>query len=419
MILNYENIIRAIALSFVFLFSCSAFGADVEAEDSVVTSVSKKEKTEANEQILIKTTKQIGKGTSAIAEAGYNVSKDFITGKLKNYLDSSGIKGTNPEYVGLPKRKWRVSLIGDMDKMSLYIHSDKNVDNISPDGKNESTLYNFNLDVRPPMSASTGVWVGYMGYGLGLSYLKTGKNNTNIAMNMSAPHYGINVRWIRYNTEHALHGWAEKGLTVEELYQNKNYAFDIASIVFDGYWIFNKKKFSLSAAYDLSTIQLRSAGSFIAGLMFNYQKCDYSNPDNAPLLAQAAGVGKLKMYQGSIGGGYTFNWVPTPGLVINLTGMPVLTLYSHSKLYWYNVDNIYQDNDREKRIVGFNVTPTETYSDNGKVALNITGRIAAAYRYKIYVFSYMAQAYYLRSNFNRTSFKVFQWNMKASVGITL
>ena len=411
MILDYENIIRAIALSFVFLFSCSAFGADVEVEDSVVTSVSKKEKTEANEQILIKTTKQIGKGTSAIAEAGYNVSKDFITGKLKNYLDSSGIKGTNPEYVGLPKRKWRVSLIGDMDKMSLYI--------LSPDGKNESTLYNFNLDVRPPMSASTGIWVGYMGYGLGLSYLKTGKNNTNIAMNMSAPHYGINVRWIRYNTEHALHGWAEKGLTVEELYQNKNYAFDIASIVFDGYWIFNKKKFSLSAAYDLSTIQLRSAGSFIAGLMFNYQMCDYSNPDNAPLLAQAAGVGKLKMYQGSIGGGYTFNWVPTPGLVINLTGMPVLTLYSHSKLYWYNVDNIYQDSDRGKRIVGFNVTPTETYSDNGKVAINITGRIAAAYRYKIYVFSYMAQAYYLRSNFNRTSFKVFQWNMKASVGITL
>ena len=407
------------ALSFVFLFSLSAFGTNVEVEDSVVTSVSDRDKIKKDEHILIKTTKQIGKGTSAIAEAGYNVSKDFITGKLKNYLDSSGIKGTNPEYVGLPKRKWRVSLIGDMDKMSIYIHSNKDANVISPDGNDETIPQDFNLDVRPPMSASTGIWVGYMGYGLGLSYLKTGKDNTNIAMNLSAPHYGINVRWIRYNTEHALHGWAERGLTVEELYQNKNYAFDIGSIVFDGYYIFNKKKFSLSAAYDLSTVQLRSAGSFIAGLMFNYQKCEYANPDNAYLLTQAERVGKLKMYQGSIGGGYTYNWVPTPGLVINLTGMPVLTLYSHSKLYQYNVDKIYQDNDNDKKIIGFNVTPAEAYSENGKVALNITGRIAAAYRYKIYVFSYMAQAYYLRSYFNQSSFKVFQWNMKASVGITL
>lgn len=407
------------ALSFVFLFSLSAFGTNDEVEDSVVTSVSDRDKIKKDEHILIKTTKQIGKGTSAIAEAGYNVSKDFITGKLKNYLDSSGIKGTNPEYVGLPKRKWRVSLIGDMDKMSIYIHSNKDANVISPDGNDETIPQDFNLDVRPPMSASTGIWVGYMGYGLGLSYLKTGKDNTNIAMNLSAPHYGINVRWIRYNTEHALHGWAERGLTVEELYQNKNYAFDIGSIVFDGYYIFNKKKFSLSAAYDLSTVQLRSAGSFIAGLMFNYQKCEYANPDNAYLLTQAERVGKLKMYQGSIGGGYTYNWVPTPGLVINLTGMPVLTLYSHSKLYQYNVDKIYQDNDNDKKIIGFNVTPAEAYSENGKVALNITGRIAAAYRYKIYVFSYMAQAYYLRSYFNQSSFKVFQWNMKASVGITL
>ena len=91
MIHNYGNIIRAIALSVVFLFSCSAFGANVEVEDSVVTTGSDKHKTEKDEHILIKTTRQIGKGTSAIAEAGYNVSKDFITGKLKNYLDSSGI----------------------------------------------------------------------------------------------------------------------------------------------------------------------------------------------------------------------------------------------------------------------------------------------------------------------------------------
>lgn len=68
---NGGNIIREIALSVVFLFSCSAFGANVEVEDSVVTTVSDKYKIEKDEHILIKTTRQIGKGTSAIAEAGY------------------------------------------------------------------------------------------------------------------------------------------------------------------------------------------------------------------------------------------------------------------------------------------------------------------------------------------------------------
>lgn len=68
---NGGNIIRAIASSVVFLFSCSAFGANVEVEDSVVTTGSDKHKTEKDEHILIKTTRQIGKGTSAIAEAGY------------------------------------------------------------------------------------------------------------------------------------------------------------------------------------------------------------------------------------------------------------------------------------------------------------------------------------------------------------
>ena len=400
---------KTIFLFLTLLFSCSGFAADIDDSDTITTSEPKESKLKHDEELLKRDERHIEKKTKFIVVKTYDVTKDFVLGKLRNYLDSSGIKGTDPAYIGLPKRKWRLSLIADMDDMNV------DVKNTSNDGDKS---WSFDLKVRPPMSASSGIWVGYMGYGFGFSYFKTGQNSTNMAMNFAAPSYSINVRWIRSNTDHKLKDWAEKGMTYEQLVESRDYGYKIESFVFDGYWIFNKKKFSLSATYDLSTVQLRSAGSFIAGLMFNYQKCDYSSPDNIGLLVEANHIGKVKMNQLSAGGGYTYNWVPKPGLVINMMAMPVLTFFSNSKLRKYDWTYQYKDAARTQ-INGVTVIPGEEHTEHGKVALNVNTRIAAAYRYKIWVFSIFAQANYLRSYFEGTSFKVFQWNMKGTVGITL
>ena len=400
---------KTIFLFLTLLFSCSGFAADIDDSDTITTSEPKESKLKHDEEVLKRDERHIEKKTKFIVVKTYDVTKDFVLGKLRNYLDSSGIKGTDPAYIGLPKRKWRLSLIADMDDMNV------DVKNTSNDGDKS---WSFDLKVRPPMSASSGIWVGYMGYGFGVSYFKTGQNSTNMAMNFAAPSYSINVRWIRSNTDHKLKDWAEKGMTYEQLVESRDYGYKIESFVFDGYWIFNKKKFSLSATYDLSTVQLRSAGSFIAGLMFNYQKCDYSSPDNIGLLVEANHIGKVKMNQLSAGGGYTYNWVPKPGLVINMMAMPVLTFFSNSKLRKYDWTYQYKDAARTQ-INGVTVIPGEEHTEHGKVALNVNTRIAAAYRYKIWVFSIFAQANYLRSYFEGTSFKVFQWNMKGTVGITL
>ena len=400
---------KTIFLFLTLLFSCSGFAADIDDSDTITTSEPKESKLKHDEEVLKRDERHIEKKTKFIVVKTYDVTKDFVLGKLRNYLDSSGIKGTDPAYIGLPKRKWRLSLIADMDDMNV------DVKNTSNDGDRS---WSFDLKVRPPMSASSGIWVGYMGYGFGFSYFKTGQNSTNMAMNFAAPSYSINVRWIRSNTDHKLKDWAEKGMTYEQLVESRDYGYKIESFVFDGYWIFNKKKFSLSATYDLSTVQLRSAGSFIAGLMFNYQKCDYSSPDNIGLLVEANHIGKVKMNQLSAGGGYTYNWVPKPGLVINMMAMPVLTFFSNSKLRKYDWTYQYKDAARTQ-INGVTVIPGEEHTEHGKVALNVNTRIAAAYRYKIWVFSIFAQANYLRSYFEGTSFKVFQWNMKGTVGITL
>ena len=163
-------------LTIVILFSCSSFAVGVS--DSITTSEPKESKWKHDEEVLEKDKYRLEKKTKDLAEKTYNTTKDFVTGKLKNYLDSSGIKGTDPTYIGLPKRKWRVSLIGDMDDMFV------DVENTSSEG---DKTWSFDLEVRPPMSASSGIWVGYMGYGFGFSYFKTGQNSTNLAMNFAAP----------------------------------------------------------------------------------------------------------------------------------------------------------------------------------------------------------------------------------------
>ena len=421
---------KTFIITIAFILSCSTFAAGHDNSVSAPDSVTVPAGTHATESPAVSSqgndsthkrrdvdlkhiTKKVGEATTALAYKTYDVTKTIVPDRLMNYLDSSGIKGADPAYIALPKRKWRVSLTGDMDRMSVDVASRNSY--IPPNGKEESWATDFNF--YTPMSASVGVWVGYMGYGAGFSFVKAEQNNTNMSLNVASRNFGLNIRWIRYSTDHELKGWAEKGIPFSEVMKSNNYAYDITSFVFDGYWFFNRKKFSYSAAYDLSTVQLRSAGSFMAGLMVNYQKCDFSDPDNLFLLAQANHIGKVNMFQGSIGGGYAYNWVPMPGLVINVTAMPVLTLYTRSKLYRYNW-NIERSDTDENVITNVTVTSADKYSENGKVAFNLNARIAAAYRYKIFVFSLLAQGHYLRSYFEETSFKVFQWNVKATAGIT-
>ncbi len=90
------------------------------------------------------------------------------------------------------------------------------------------------------------------------------------------------------------------------------------TIIADGYYMFNGKKFSYAAAYDQSVIQKRSAGSLMAGLMYNYTDIDYAANSNGDLIYMMSGLGRIKLWQGSVGVGYAYNWVPARGLLVNL-----------------------------------------------------------------------------------------------------
>jgi hypothetical protein len=191
----------------------------------------------------------------------------------------------------------------------------------------------------------------------------------------------------------------------------------IGTVMVDGYWVFNKKRFSLLAAYDQSTIQLRSAGSFIAGLIYYYQKYDYNSPKNFLFIASADKVGRIKIHQGSIGFGYTYNWVPVRGLVVNAVVMPVLTLVNSIKASRYETvfpdDDIADVNEYISAIRMNHIGDDHHY---GGVRLDINLKMAVSYNVKDWYFCVTGHRRHFRSEFDDITLNLTNWSVGTSIG---
>lgn len=93
-----------------------------------------------------------------------------------------------------------------------------------------------------------------------------------------------------------------------------------------GFYIFNNMKFSYGAAYNLSRYQLKSAGSWLAGLSgtFYNAKFDFSGlpPKVTDVLQFPFSNYSLNYNALNVIGGYSYNWVCNKHLLFNTTTMP-------------------------------------------------------------------------------------------------
>ena len=347
--------------------------------------------------------------------------------KVIAYLDSSGVKGTDPEYIGLPRRPWAVTLNSTFEQLRLTMQSDYH--KIDDD---YDISYDTYMKIKPRVSSSLGLWVGYRGYGFGYGLSLSGNDGMDLTVNMVTPSYGLNVRFDRFhynNPVFGLNNFVVNGRTTDEaLLGDREYSLQtpmkITSLVVDGFWIFNKRKFSYSAAYDQSTRQLRSAGSFIAGLMFYFQKYDLrldpsagwnSGANTNITFLTSNDIDKFKVYQGSIGAGYTYNWVPGRNWVINLTAIPMLTIVNKLVAHQMDLRMVY---DGAPSIDDIKLIDEGAKTENGRVRLNLDAQFSAVYWHKDWFFRVTGQAHHFRGSYDIVTTKFFDWNAKASVGYT-
>ena len=98
----------------------------------------------------------------------------------------------------------------------------------------------------------------------------------------------------------------------------------------NGYYAFNRRRFSYPAAFTQSYIQRRSVGSFMIGASFQGQQIEthhnetLDNPE-----------GKLQIVNFGLGAGYGYNLVLPHQWLIHLSSLPTFIVYSRNRM-WLN-----------------------------------------------------------------------------------
>ena len=347
--------------------------------------------------------------------------------KVGSKLDSMSVKGVDRHYIEAPERPWQVIVRGNVMQTIVSMNTQ---------GYIEGLEYSVRPFLKTTPSQYIGLWAGYRGYGLSYTMNVGGDKGSYLTFGATGGAYGINVRIHSFDNstpnlnlssdliaEDDKDAWNEVELTDP---------IHVKTVIADGYYMFNGKKFSYAAAYDQSVIQKRSAGSLMAGLMYSYTDIDYSSDRNGDLIYVMEGLGRVKLWQGSAGVGYAYNWVPAPGLLINVMAMPMLTFVNKLKAYSYetNVENLMKDptfwdsaisnEDWDEWFYGnLRITPMGDKTFNSGLSIGFDARMSITYNIGNLFFGAYGQFNNIRYHHNNTKGYLNDWFINTSVGVRL
>ena len=252
-----------------------------------------------------------------------------------------------------------------------------------------------------------GLEVGYgnVGFGYGLEVgPKSAWKKSAFAFNIVGKSWGARMNYFKINNPFI------SGITLgtegdayyhhEELISEELAA--LKSFVIDGYYVFNNKRFAYPAAYKIGLVQRRTAGSWM--LTARYMQGNLYNSPEASWDSYNLLDGFSTM-QASVGGGYSVNfvlWHKDPSglrdqglrnLTINLTAMPVITLFNYLKTMSYEYD--FDDETGEIYKIGEKVSKIWCYP-----MPNYIGSAAIGFTFNRFFFStqFTYNRFYFRSN---------------------
>ena len=365
----------------------------------------------------------LGLGLPMMAQGGV-VS---LVKKVGTLIDSMSVKGVDRRYIDAPEKPWQLILKGNVSQTIVSMHT-------------QGSMYGEDYSAHPHLKTTPaqylGLWAGYRGYGFGYTVNVGGDKGSYLTFGATGGAFGINVRIHSFDNrnptldlatdliaEDDKEDWSEVQL-VDPIHVN--------TVIADGYYLFNGKRFSYAAAYDQSVIQKRSAGSLMAGLMYNYTHIDYASDLNGDIIYMMDGLGRVKLWQGSVGVGYAYNWVPVRGLLVNVMAMPMLTFVNKLKAYAYatNVEELMEDpyfwdsdvSDEEWDkwfYDSLRIKPLGDQTYNSGISIGFDARMSVTYNLGRYFINAYGQFNNIRYHHNSTHGYLNDWFINASIGIRL
>ena len=359
---------------------------------------------------------------SITANAGSPVKTLKKVGAL---LDTLSVKGVDRNYIDAPKEPWQIIVKGNINQSDLKMRATGDIDIVS---------YKAEPRLKTEPSKYIGLWAGYRGYGLGYTINTGGDKGSYFTVGATGGSYGVNVRVHSFENNRPSFSFStdfddliNEDIDIEEEDVELEDPIRVHTVIADAYYLFNGKRFSYAAAYDQSVIQKKSAGSIMAGAMFYYGKIDYATKNNAELIYLMRGLGKVKLWQGSVGAGYAYNWVPVKGLLVNAMAMPMLTLVNRIKVYAFktNVEDVmnqYEDDEYpsdEELLAQYEITPLARKSYNSGIAVNFDARISVTYNFGRYFVNAYGQFNNFRYTHEDNHGRLNDWFVNAAFGVRL
>ncbi len=230
-----------------------------------------------------------------------------------------------------------------------------------------------------------GLEVGYgnVGFGYGLEVgPRSAAKKSSFAFNVVGKSWGVRLNYFKITNQFV------SGLTLgeesDDFYLHDEFTSEemaaLRSFTIDGYYVFNNKRFAYPAAYKMGLVQRRTAGSWM--LTARYMQGDLYNSHEAAMDSYNL-LDCFATMQASVGGGYSVNFVPwhrdpvgqrdegLRNLTINLTAMPVITLFNYLKTTSYEYDEDMNLGEKTSKVMCY---PMPNYIGSAAVSLTM-GRV--------------------------------------------
>ena len=402
---------------------------------------------------------------ASIGRAQVEAETNNLFQRAKSFADRTMVHGVDTNYVKTPKHPWQVSLKSRVSQTDLQMHSVVDgAELFDGDGLMPFIrgLGDMATDPRfmTRVSTSLGVKVGYKGLSASYSFPIGGDKSQNISLKSTGSWYAVNLRWHKFKTKTARTHYAgavqPRDVDYDEATQDFTffdsgdpYAWDetekeelaspisIKTLIFDGFYIFNRKTFSYAAAYNQKTIQVRSAGSPIVGLMGYHADFDYDDRLNADLIYEMDGIGRLRQYQLALGAGYAYNFVPAKGWLISAMAMPMVTVVNRTRINTYDSnfkelahahlleqvlnEAIKEETGEEMPLTDYSseyqLQSTGVHSRNNRIALNFTTRLSVTYNWNRYFVNANGQFNNFNYKHKAMNGHLNDWYINASIGV--
>ena len=219
------------------------------------------------------------------------------------------------------------------------------------------------LTFAPAHAMKVGLYGGWksivLGYSFGLvpDRYKSKATEFNIAIYNSK--LGFDLTYVSSHGNFNLR--SAEGISGVEKHQIRGQRFaamKTGTLALNLYYVFNYRHFSYPAAFSLSTVQLKSAGSWMLGLRYDRQQLSFDSERTEQLfksispkahLVNALRIDHIGYRQIGVALGYAYNWVPARGWLVSGGLNPSIGYKQQqgeslsTQTLWKNIENFHMD----------------------------------------------------------------------------